>query len=83
MIPKSILEKLEPDAATISTGNPLLISIAISVKRIADILTMKPLQMPELNEDQIAALRDQWNKQSHVFIKPPPRPDPSVPFKKS
>lgn len=83
MIPKSILEKLEPETATISTGNPLLISIAISMKRIADMLTMEQLHVPDLNKDQVAALRNQWSKQSHVFIEPPPRPDPSKPFKKS
>ena len=37
MIPKSILEKLEPECLDISSGNPLLISIAISIKRIADV----------------------------------------------
>jgi len=41
MIPKEIINKLEPESANIKSGNPLLISMAISMKRIADILEEK------------------------------------------
>ena len=69
MIPKSILEKLEPECLDISSGNPLLISIAISIKRIADVAC-------EL------AYIDEEKEEKKPWQKPPPRPDQSEPFKK-
>lgn len=76
VIPKSIIDKLEPEAANISSGNPLLISIAISMKRIADVAS-------ELDyvdeEDRTAAIANRVIREQK---EPPPRPDPSVPFKR-
>ena len=67
MIPKSILEKLEPECLDISSGNPLLISIAISIKRIADVACELDYVDEVIEKER---------------IKPPPPPDPSEPFKR-
>lgn len=128
VIPKSILEKLEPEAANISSGNPLLISIAISMKRIADVANgfnyiyvdeedrtaaianrvireqkaicvckedLDPTQCPCYHGDERIGCKasDEFKeagkkrKQSQkgwgvALDNPPPRPDPSVPFKR-
>lgn len=46
---------------------PALYSIAISLKRIADVITAPSPQMPELTPEQLKQFEEVWNKSSSPF----------------
>lgn len=69
---KNAADKLEPEAKAVgeivdTPERAIFLSIAISLKRIADVITAPPPQMPELTPEQLKQFEEVWNKSSSPF----------------
>lgn len=61
-------DKFEIDVKSYSTYEiAMSASIAISLKRIADVITAPPPQMPELTPEQLKQFEEVWNKSYSPF----------------